>query len=164
VRIHHVAGITLAMIVAACSPPPAGTSAGQTIPCVNASAAHHAYVVVQHLSGAGSQRCVGFDDATIDGQALMDQSGVQYLAHKLSSGQAVCQVDNEPQQVTECFPQNQPYWALFLETKRVWTGSTTSFTEASLHDGDALGWHYVAAADTSPAPPPLAHPLPGGGA
>ena len=59
--------MTLAVFVAACSPPPAGTPAGQTIACVNASAAHHAYVVVQHLSGAGSQRCVGFDGATIDG-------------------------------------------------------------------------------------------------
>src|SRR6266550_4691177 len=92
---------------------------------------------LQPASGghAGWPRCVGFDGATIDGQTLMDQSGVKYLAHKLSSGNAVCQVDNEPQQVTECFPQNQPYWALFLETNRVWTGSTTSFTEASLHDG-----------------------------
>jgi hypothetical protein len=152
------------MFVAACSPPPAGTSAGQTIKCVNASSAHHAYVVVQHLSGAGFQKCVGFEGATIDGQTLMDQSGVQYLAHTLNAGKAVCQVDSEPQQVTNCFPQNQPYWALFLETKRVWTGSTTSFTEASLHDGDALGWHYVAAADASPAPPPLARPLPVGSA
>jgi hypothetical protein len=164
VHIYHVAGLTLAMFVAACSPPPAGTSAGQTIKCVNASSAHHAYVVVQHLSGAGFQKCVGFEGATIDGQTLMDQSGVQYLAHTLNEGKAVCQVDSEPQQVTNCFPQNQPYWALFLETKRVWTGSTTSFTEASLHDGDALGWHYVAAADASPAPPPLARPLPVGSA
>src|SRR6266567_94175 len=30
------------------------------------------------------------------------------------------------------------------------------FTEASL-----LGWHYVAATDPSPAPPPLAKPVPG---
>jgi len=164
VRIFYLAGMTLALFVAACSPRPAGTSAGQTIPCVNPSAAHHAYVVVQHLSGAAFQRCVGFDGATIDGQALMDQSGVQYMAHKLSAGKAVCQVDNEPQQVTECFPQNRPYWALFLETKSVWSGSTTGFTEASLHDGDALGWHYVAATDPSPAPPPLAQPVAGGSA
>jgi hypothetical protein len=164
VRIHHVAGITLAVFVVACSPHPAGNSTGQTVECVGASAAHHAYVVVQHLSGAGFQRCVGFNSDTIDGQALMDQSGVQYEARKLSSGKAVCQVDNEPLKVTQCFPQNQPYWALFLETKGAWNGSTSGFTDASLHDGDALGWHYVVAADKSPAPPSLAQQLPGGSA
>ena len=128
------------------------------------TAAHHAYVVVEHLSGGTFQRCVGFDSATIDGESLMDQSGVQYTARTLSSGDAVCQVDNEPKQVTECSTQNQPYWALFLETQGVWAGSTTAFTEASLHDGDALGWRYVAAAGPSPAPPPLARPVASSGA
>ena len=147
--------MTLAVFVAACSPPPAGTPAGQTIACVNASAAHHAYVVVQHLSGAGSQRCVGFDGATIDGQTLMDQSRVQYLAHKVSSGNAVCQVDNEPQQVTDCFPQNQPYWALFIEEGGRWTSAPGGYTDVRLHDGGAIGWHYVPSGDAAPAPPPL---------
>ncbi len=159
-RINFAAGMMLALFVAACGSPPASTPTGQDISCVNSTAAHHAYVVVEHLSGNSFQRCVGFSGATIDGQTLMDQSGVEYLSHKLSSGKAVCQVDNEPSQVTQCFPPNQPYWALFLEIQGKWVGATTGFTDVNLHDRDALGWHYVSAADTSPAPPPLAQALP----
>jgi hypothetical protein len=156
VRNHFLAGITLVLLLAACSSPRATSSAAQVTSCVNATASHHAYVVVQHLSGASFQRCVGFEGATIDGQTLMDQSGVQYAARALSSGKAVCQVDNEPTQYSQCFPPEQPYWALFVETNGAWSSPPGGFTDARLHDAEALGWHYVAAADPAPAPPPLA--------
>jgi hypothetical protein len=155
VRIYFVAGITLALFAAACSSPRASSSAGQFTSCVNGAAAHHAYVVVQHMSGGSLQRCVGFDGSEIDGQALMDQSGIQYASHQLSHGKAVCQVDNEPQQFTQCFPQNQPYWALFIESNDKWTSAPGGFTDTKLHDAEALGWHYVSANESSPAPPPL---------
>lgn len=100
----------------------------------------------------------------IDGQTLMDQSGVEYQAHSLSHGKAVCQVDSEPAEFSQCFPPQQPYWALFIESSGKWASATGGFTEAKLHDGDALGWHYVAAADPSPAPPPLAQVFRGAGA
>jgi hypothetical protein len=155
VRIYLVAGMTLAVFAAACSLPRASSSAGRFTSCVNGTAPHHAYVVVEHLSGASLQRCVGFDGSEIDGQALMDQSGLQYATHQLSSGKAVCQVDNEPQQFSQCFPQNQPYWALFIESNDKWVSAPGGFTDAKLHDAEALGWHYVSADDSSPAPPPL---------
>ena len=154
-RIHLVAGITLAVVVAACSSPRATSSAGQFTACTNNSAAHHAYVVVQHLSGASFQRCVGFDGSEIGGQALMDESGIQYGAHQLSSGKAVCQVDHEPQQYSQCFPPNRPHWALFVDINGKWASAPGGFTETQLHDAEALGWHYVAATDSAPAPPPL---------
>jgi len=155
VRIYFVAGITLALFAAACSSPRASSTAGQFTSCVNGAAAHHAYVVVQHMSGGSLQRCVGFDASEIDGQTLMDQSGIQYASHQLSNGKAVCQVDNEPQQFTQCFPQNQPYWALFIESNDKWTSAPGGFTDTKLHDAEALGWHYVSAKESSPAPPPL---------
>ena len=52
--------------------------------------------MVQHLSGESLQRCVGFDGSEIDGQSLMDKSGIEYASHQLTSGKAVRQVDNEP--------------------------------------------------------------------
>ncbi len=157
-RIYLVAGITLAVFAAGCSSPRESSSAGQFTSCVNGAAAHHAYVVVKHLSGASLQRCIGFDSSEIDGQTLMDQSGIQYGAHTLTSGKAVCQVDHEPQQYSQCFPQNQPYWALFVETNGKWASAAGGITDTKLHDADALGWHYVSAGDSSPAPPPLPHP------
>ncbi len=164
VRNQFLAGIGLVLLVSACSSPRATSSAAQVISCTNAGAPHHAYVVVQHLSGASLERCVGFDGAMIDGQALMDQSGLQYGAYELASGKAMCQVDNEPAQYSQCFPAKQPYWALFVEQHGVWSSSPGGFTDAKLHDAEALGWHYVPAADSTPAPPPLARTLSGAAA
>jgi len=73
-----------------------------------------------------------------------------------SFGKAVCEIDSEPKQYSECFPKNQPYWALFVETGGAWAMSQTGYTAVMLHDKDALGWHYVTSADSNPAPPPLA--------
>lgn len=148
------ASATLALVIAACGGSSPATN--PTSSCVNAGAPHHAYVVVQHLSGTSLQKCVGFAEDTIDGQTLMDQSGIEYQAQTFSFGKAVCQVDNEPAQFSKCFPQNEPYWALFIQTGGAWTSASSGYTDAKLHDKEALGWHYVQAADPSPAPPPLA--------
>ena len=151
------ASATLAIAIAACgSSSPATSSTSPASSCVNAGATHHAYVVAQHLSGASLQRCVGFDGDTIDGQTLMDESAIEYQTQTFSFGKGVCQVDNEPVQFTACLPQNQPYWALFIESGGAWTDAQTGYTAVTLHDKEALGWHYVQASDPSPAPPPLA--------
>ncbi len=148
--------LALVAIVTACGGSQSAANPSPTNSCVNASAPHHVYVVVQHLSGTTLQKCVGFSSSTIDGKTLMDQSGIEYQAQTFSFGSAVCQVDNEPQQFTQCFPQNQPYWALFIESSGAWTTAQNGYTQAVLNDKDALGWHYVQAADPSPAPPPPA--------
>ena len=151
------ASATLALVIAACG---GSTPTSQTTPtssCANAGAAHHAYVVVQHLSGATVQKCVGFAGDIINGQALMDQSGVEYQAQTFSFGKAVCQVDNEPTSYPKCFPDKQPYWSLFVETGGAWASAANGYTTVNLHDKEALGWHYVQATDPSPAPPPLAN-------
>jgi hypothetical protein len=155
-RDHLLAAGTTLLLVAACGAPVA-SSTSTSSGCVGASTAHRAYVVVEHQSGATMQRCVGFSDGFIDGQTLMDQSGIQYQAHSNASGKVVCQVDNEPKQFSQCFPSGQPYWALFIESGGKWTSAPAGFTDAKLHDKDALGWHYVGAMDPSPAPPPLTH-------
>lgn len=149
------ASATLALVIAACGSSPT-SSASPASSCVNASAAHHAYVVVEHLSGTSIQKCVGFAGATIDGQALMDQSTIEYQKQTFSFGNGACQIDNEPAQFTECFPKNKPYWSLFVETAGVWASAQTAYNAINLHDKEALGWHYVDSSDQNPAPPPLA--------
>lgn len=150
------ATLALALIglVTACGGASGTAGASPTPSCVNAAAPHHAYVVVEHLSGVSVQRCVGFTADTIDGETLMEQSGMEYQAQQFSFGSAVCQLDKEPAQYSQCFPQNQPYWALFVETGGTWTPAQNGYTQVTLHDKDALGWHYVQATDPSPAPPP----------
>ena len=147
--------LALAGTITACGGSP-GTAAASPSTCVNASAPRHAYVVVEHLSGSTVQACVGFSTDAIDGQTLMDRSGIKYQFQKFSFGSAVCQIDNEPPQYSQCFPQNQPYWALFIESGGKWAPAASGYTAAVIKDKEALGWHYVQAADPSPAPPPAA--------
>ncbi|MEP6751262.1 MAG: hypothetical protein ABI959_00780 [Candidatus Dormiibacterota bacterium] len=150
------ASATLALVIAACGGSSPTSQASPTSSCVNGGAAHHAYVVVQHLTGATVQKCVGFSADTIDGESLMHQSGVEYQAQTFSFGKGVCQIDNEPTSFPKCFPPNQPYWSLFVETGGAWASAPNGYATVNLHDKEALGWHYVQQTDPSPAPPPLA--------
>ena len=151
------ATLALALIVvAACGGSPSAATASPAGTCVNASAPRHAYVVVEHLSGATVQACVGFSTDAIDGQTLMDKSGIKYQFQKFSFGSAVCQIDSEPAQYSQCFPLNQPYWKLFIESGGHWAEAQAGYTDLVLKDKDAIGWHYVQASDPSPAPPPAA--------
>ncbi|HEX9099022.1 MAG TPA: hypothetical protein VF956_06000 [Candidatus Dormibacteraeota bacterium] len=149
------ASATLALVIAACGSASPTASSSPANSCVNASAAHHAYVVVEHLSGTSIQKCVGFTSYTIDGQTLMDQSTIEYQKQAYSFGNAACQIDSEPAQFTECFSQGKPYWSLFVETGGVWASAQTAYNMVNLHDKEALGWHYVDSSDQNPAPPPL---------
>lgn len=149
------ASATLALVIAACGGSSPTAQASPTSSCANAGAAHHAYVVVQHLSGTTVQKCVGFSGDTIDGQTLMDQSRVEFQSQTFSFGKGACQIDNEPAQFSTCFPKDQPYWALFVESNGTWALAAGAYDKTNLHDKDALGWHYVQPTDPSPAPPPM---------
>jgi hypothetical protein len=155
-RNHLLSGGLTLLLVAACGAPVATPTNAGNLACSGASNTHRAYVVVQHQSGASMQSCVGFSGGFIDGQTLMDRSGIQYQANTISSGKVVCQVDFEPRQFSQCFPANQPYWALFIESGGKWISAPGGFSDVKLQDREALGWHYVGALDPSPAPPPLA--------
>jgi len=111
-------------------------------------------VVVQHTVASHElQKCVGFTGDTIDGQTLMDQSGIEYQTQTFSFGKAVCQVDNEPAQFSKCFADTGANWTLFVETGGKWVTAQTGYAQVTLHDKEAIGWKYTA--DASPAPPPL---------
>jgi hypothetical protein len=149
---------TLIVAITACGGSPSTATTSPASTCVNAAAPHHAYVVVQHLSGTTVQKCVGFTTDTIDGQTLMDQSKIQFETQTFSFGKAVCQLDNEPAQFTKCTSPTQPYWSLWVETASKWDYAQSAYTDVKLHDKEAMGWRYVQPTDPSPAPPPLAKP------
>jgi hypothetical protein len=133
------------------------TAASPAAPaCVDAKAAHKAYVVVQHAAGTTVQKCVGFDAAAINGEDLMQKSGIEFQAQSFSGiGKAVCQLDNEPAQFSECFPKDKPYWALYTsQTGAPWQQAQTAYPGLQLKNGDAVGWEYQSAT-ASPPPPPL---------
>jgi hypothetical protein len=159
VRKHLIwASASLAIVIAACGSASPTAAATPSPTCVNAGAPHHAYIVVEHLSGTSTQKCVGFTGDTIDGKSLMDQSGIPFQTQDFgpSLGLGVCAVDNEPAQFSECFPAGKPYWSLFIESGGTWAAAQVGFDQEKLNDNQALGWRYVPAADQSPSPPPLA--------
>src|SRR5437667_271403 len=98
---------------------------------------------------------IKFAPTYIDGQTIMDRSGIQYQVQYLEAGKAVCQVDLEPRQYRECVPPNSPRWALFIESQGRWSKAPGGYTDIQLGDGDALGWRYVRAEDQAPGSPPL---------
>jgi len=152
IRASAILALTIGATVA-CGGSPAATTASPAT-CVNASAPHRAYVVVQHGDTTHKvQKCVGFAGDTIDGQSLMDQSGIEFQTQTFSFGKAVCQIDKEPAQFTKCFADSGPNWTLFVESGGTWTEAQTGYTQVTLHDKDALGWEYTA--DQSPTPPAL---------
>jgi len=132
--------------------PPTGTAVNT---CARAHQSKHvAYLVVQHLSGQTIERCAGFDGDTIDADAVMKATDIQYQA----GGSAMCQIDHEPQQFSDCSPE-QAHWSLWLYTAGAWTVPTVGYGQLQLHDRDALGWRYLPAPVPSPSPPPAPRPL-----
>jgi hypothetical protein len=154
------AGATLALLIAGCGTSQTaaqGSSASATTSCVNPTAAHRAYVVVEHQSGKTVQRCVGFSGSTVDAVGLMKQSRIEYQTQTTSFGLGMCQIDNEPARFSECFPQGQPYWSLWVESGASWTMSQVGVSQVKLRDHQTLGWHFVPQTGPSPAPPPTPH-------
>jgi hypothetical protein len=155
-RKQLLASATLAVtiLIAACGATAAPATTSATATCVNAKAAHKAYLVVTHQDGKSVQKCVGFDADQLNGEDLMKQSGIEFQTQTFSFGKAVCQIDNEPAQFSECFPKDQPFWSLFTAAGAgAWTPSQTAFTAVNLKAGDAMGWRYTPAT-ASPAPTP----------
>jgi hypothetical protein len=139
-RNHLLSGGLGLILAAACGAPIATSNTSSSSSCVGASNPHRAYVIVEHSSGATMQNCVGFSADFIDGQTLMDRSGIQYQANTISSGRVVCQVDFEPKNFSQCFPANHPYWALASSQAaggpaRLAASATSSFTTTRHSDG-----------------------------
>src|SRR5256714_5233903 len=101
------AGLGVLLLVACGSPPVAPHSASSRVACVDAGAPHHAYVVVQHMSGAWLQQCVGFGPDIIDGETIMDRSGIAFDAPRAASTRLMCRVDLEPSADVACGRANQ---------------------------------------------------------
>ena len=158
-----VASFALLMAIAcgggtgsAASPSPSTPSAGTAVnTCAKAHQSKHvAYLVVQHLSGQTIERCAGFDGDTIAADALMKATGIQYQA----GSSAICQIDHEPQQFSDCSPE-QAHWLLWLYVGGAWTMPSVGYRQLQLHDRDALGWRYILSPVLSPSPPPTPRPL-----
>src|SRR5438067_7373820 len=150
-----LAGLLFLLSAACAGSGSGGPGASASVACANPSSPHRAYVVVEHLSGAAVDKCVGFTGSQIAGDQLMKESGLVYQTQHFSFGDAVCAIDREPASFDQCLPQNAPYWGLWTETRGgAWQQAQVGFSQLMLGDGDTMGWRYTPATEASPAPPP----------
>lgn len=159
-RVSRLAGAAVMLVVlascdAVCGASPQ-TQGGQSAGCVDATAPHHAYVVVVHSSGAWIERCVGFAAGYIDGPTLMNNAGIRYE----TDHSVVCAVNGEPATTTTtCVQQSGMRWVLFIARDNRWSMTAGTLDTIRLADGQSMGWRYVTRSDASPAPPPMPHRL-----
>jgi hypothetical protein len=117
----------------------------------HASNVHHAALLIEHSSGRILTRCVSFLEDQISGFQLVQRSGVEYQAQPFGSmGEAICQLDYEPQPVPSNCLGTGAYWQYYHRTPGGWTQSSVGASTWMLHDGDMDGWHYAAAAGQPP--------------
>jgi hypothetical protein len=109
-RNRLIGAVLATMVMTACGTPSAAQpkSAATHITCTDETAPHDAYVVVQHMSGAWLQACVGFDDAYIAGETAIQRSGIEYQVETFGTARVVCQIDLEPANATGCAVRTQP--------------------------------------------------------
>jgi opacity protein-like surface antigen len=131
------------------------------ITCTDAKSQNHAYVVVQHMTGAWLQACVGFDGAYIGGETAMQVSGIEYRAQTLGTSRVVCQIDLEPSNVVGCAGRSQPRWVAFQGSGGHWLQAGSSYVYLRIYDSEVIGWRYVPADIVTPSPPPQPHRLGG---
>jgi hypothetical protein len=113
--------------------------------CAGASSLHHAALIVEHGDGSVVRRCVGFDGASITGEQLLDQSGVEWAGPDYGGmGREVCQIDEEPSAYDDpCLQSGKPYWAMFVSRGGgAWTGSNLGISAQAFADGDAEGFRF----------------------
>ena len=158
-----LAGITMVLMASACGSSTASTpfpSPSSVNTCAAAKAYPRlAYLVVEHLSGRTVERCAGFSGSTVDGETLMRQSAIRYLANTDSAGRVICQIDSEPLEASACGEEDQPHWMGWVDIGGAWTPLSGSYAGVQLHDHEALGWRYVVPGGAAPSPPPLPRPL-----
>ena len=142
-------------VVSSVAPPLAEPLAAAGIgPAACAAAGpHHAALVVQHADGATVTRCVAFAASSITGEQLLNASGIAWSGQSFSGfGQAVCAVDREPATYASC-PGADRYWAVFMSRAGgAWQLTAVGVSSVSLHDGDAVGLHFVPTSGQPSAP------------
>ena len=126
--------------------------------CVQAASAYHAGIVVELGNGQVVRQCVGFETSTITALAVLDgeRDRVPRPQSYGGLGEAVCQIDYEPPSYTSCLPTSGSYWVFFVSRGGgAWSSSPQGVSDATVGDGDDVGFRYdpLAGADPPPASP-----------
>lgn len=111
-----------------------------------------AAILVQHSDGETTTACVSFEGEEIDGEELLNQSGVPYVADLGNSmGSILCSIEgdgcNFPSE--KCFcqcsdPGSCAYWSYFVKGENGdWVYAPVGARMREVHDGDFDAWVWV---------------------
>ncbi len=146
-----LATIAIGVLFSACG---GGGGGGSTPKATCSGSGHSVEVVVELGDHKVVDSCVNFSGSEIKGETALRRSGIEFSIQHFSYGDAICQIDHDPESYTTCFPTGKPYWALFVWTGgSKWKSASTGIGEVELKSGQALGWRYDSSSGTA-APPP----------
>jgi hypothetical protein len=148
-RRHLLASAILATLL---SLPLSLATATVAAPTCAGAGPNHSTLVVTHADGSTVTRCVAFTADSINGQQLLDTSGIKWSGQSFSFGEAVCAIDGEPAAYTECLGKDN-YWAAFTAgSDGTWQLAMVGISDITLHDGEAEGFRYVPTTGTATEP------------
>lgn len=114
-----------------------------------------AAIVVQHADGTVRSACVSFEGVEIDGEDLLNLSGISYIADFGNSmGSILCSIEGDgcdfPGEKCFCHcsePGSCAYWAYFVKTEEGrWTYAPIGARLRKVGDGDLDAWVWIEAA------------------
>ncbi|MEM7049096.1 MAG: hypothetical protein AAF604_05530 [Acidobacteriota bacterium] len=125
--------------------PAAGSAdASCPTPTNSGSGANRAGLLVTFGDGTSQSVCVSFDEPTISGYQLLEDSGLQIVTKDFggSLGQALCKVTGSSTSngcpSDDCFCHSPPNsWVFFVTDQTSWQESSTGISSTNVKDGGA---------------------------
>ena len=108
-----------------------------------AQSPNRAALVVIFGDGSTTTRCVSFEEDTITGYELLEQSGFSFVASFETQGAAICKIEEDGCPANDCFCQSPPdYWSYWHLAEDDWVYSYQGSGLYTVEDGIVDGWAW----------------------
>jgi len=123
-----------------------------------AQESNRAALVVRMGDGDVQTACVTFEEESISGYDLLQQSGLPLAIEASGMGTAVCSINNTGCPASDCFcsckGSDCTYWSYWHSTDGEWLYADGGATIATITNGDVDGWSWGPGSLTDAIPPP----------
>lgn len=104
---------------------------------------HRAGMLVQFADGSAAQVCVPFTEDSLTGYELLERSGlVVESVTDPSLGRAVCRIQADGCEISNCFCDMPNYWSYWRLTGGEWGYAPAGADQNLVKDGDVDGWAW----------------------
>jgi len=106
-----------------------------------AQSPNRAALVVKFGDGSTATRCISFEEDTITGYELLEQSGFSFVASFETQGAAICKIEEDGCPANDCFCQSPPdYWSYWHLAEDDWVYSYQGSGLHTVENGFVDGW------------------------